>query len=175
MTTEQQQRPMPRVDELVGAVEFFMRGADQTIDTFNVRQTALYIGLCLEEMSEIVSVLGLSDMAEGLDAVATDFKVGFYDDVLEEAATDPTKREELLDGSIDLAWVAIGKAFSQGAFVAQAVEQVRKANHGKLSYCIEETRYKVLRDLNGKVMKPEGWQPPSHKNTINPLPAISGK
>lgn len=164
-------KSQPRVDNPIGAVQFFMQGSDQTTDEFNIRQTGLYLGLCLEEMAEQLEALGAYSMATELVNYADRFKTGMMDFVIAENSKSPAIREELLDGSIDLAWVAFGAAFSQGARVHEAFEQVRAANHGKLSFCTTEGRYKTVRDANGKVMKPEGWKPPSHKNTINPLPA----
>ncbi|MFZ9330710.1 MAG: hypothetical protein ACO24I_05425 [Candidatus Fonsibacter ubiquis] len=63
-------------------------------------------------------------------------------------------RESLLDADIDLAWVTIGSALSQGADVEGAAAEVSRANLDKFPNGV------AIRDGNGKVVKPDGWKAP---------------
>lgn len=64
---------------------------------------------------------------------------------------------ERLDGAMDLIWVTLGYCIAKGYNVTAAWDEVAKSNHAK----IDAKSGKVLKNENGKVMKPEGWQPPN--------------
>ena len=134
----------------IQAVEKFVNAVSQTTDHFNVRQTALYTGLQVEELAEKLEAIGLSVWAKDLYDLSASFKVGHYDDMVSRA-----DREELLDADIDLAWVTFGSSLSQGADVAGAFGEVVRANLAKVG-----PDGVVLRDENGKIQKPAGWTPP---------------
>jgi predicted HAD superfamily Cof-like phosphohydrolase len=87
----------------------------------------------------------------------------------------------MLDADIDLSWVTIGSALSQGADVEGAVAEVARSNLAKLvkchctsSGCAEPCcgscnglGLVAIKDANGKVRKPEGWVAPNITPFIN--------
>jgi predicted HAD superfamily Cof-like phosphohydrolase len=155
--------------DLLVSVAAFMAGAGCTMEGFNVRQSALYTGLQLEEMAEKIAALARGattgsvggwlclKLHDDMVRIANRFKNGDFDDLVRGA--DPT---ELLDANIDLAWVSLGAAFSEGADVAGACNEVARANLDKFVNGV------ALRDSNGKIMKPEGWCPPDMHAFIAP-------
>lgn len=118
--------------DIIKAVRQFTEAVGCTTDRYNVRQTALYIGLQLEEMKEKLESLGFNnvrhsggfytDLMAALHKASREFKEGDMDVAVEEA-----DRAALLDADIDLAWVTLGSAFSQGADVEGAAGEVARA------------------------------------------------
>ena len=142
----------PPTETLISDVKKFTELAGGTTDQFNVRQTALYIGLQLEEMAEkLTAVFGghSPHIADRLMSVSLGFKEGDFDDAIE--ACDA---QDLLDADVDLAWVTIGSMLSQGADVLGAIGEVTRANMDKFPGGV------VTKDCNGKVKKPQGWKGP---------------
>lgn len=144
-------------------VEKFMTIAGQLDKSrdFDVRQIALYIGLQLEEIAEKLEACGFNPASPAvhlLNYTSGEFKRGVFDHLVSRA-----NREELLDADIDLAWVTVGSALSQGADVQGAAEEVSRANLAKFPDGI------AVRDENGKVVKPAGWTGP------NLQPFVKGK
>lgn len=142
-------------------VETFMTIAGQLDNKrkFDARQVALYIGLQLEELGEKLEACGFSPaspIVNMLHDTSASFKAGMFDNMVVNA-----NREELLDADIDLAWVTIGSALSQGADVQGAAEEVSRANLAKFPNGI------AIRDENGKVVKPAGWTGPDLKSFVN--------
>jgi predicted HAD superfamily Cof-like phosphohydrolase len=139
--------------DVVGAieevVENFMYEAGQTTETYNTRQIALYTGLQLEEMAEKLFAIGLKHDSNLLDGLGHDFKMGLHDRFVEKA-----DKEALLDADVDLAWVTLGSMYSQGADVIGAIDEVARAN-------LEKVGPDSTTDSNGKIIKPEGWEPPN--------------
>lgn len=164
--------------DIIQAVRQFTEAIGCTTDQFNVRQTALYIGLQLEEMAEKLEAVGAmrgGDMEATiwrLRDLSVRFKCGQADNQVAHAS-----RAAMLDADIDLAWVTIGSALSQGADVEGAAGEVARANLSKLVDCEEQhlgidrpisecpkckgTLLYAIKDANGKVKKPEGWAPPN--------------
>lgn len=141
-------------------VETFMTIAGQLDNKrkFDARQVALYIGLQLEELGEKLEACGFSPaspIVNMLHDTSASFKAGMFDNMVVNA-----NREELLDADIDLAWVTIGSALSQGADVQGAAEEVSRANLAKFPNGI------AIRDENGKVVKPAGWTGPDLKSFV---------
>lgn len=127
--------------------------------TFDTRQVALYIGLQLEEMAEKLEACGFNSASPAvtlLHSTSSSFKKGLFDYMVMNA-----NREALLDADIDLAWVTIGGALSQGADVSAAAEEVSRANLAKFPGGV------ATRDENGKVVKPKNWTGPDLKPFIN--------
>lgn len=145
---------------LLDSVTEFTRAVGCTTDRFNVRQTALYIGLQLEEMAEKLEACGLSDLQSPeitcLRVASQHFKAGVFDRHVEKA-----DRGALLDADIDLAWVTLGSALSQGADVSGASAEVARANLDKVPGGV------CKKDQNGKVIKPDGWLPPDLTPFVN--------
>lgn len=137
-------------ETFVADVKKFMEAAGQTTEGFNVRQTALYIGLQLEEMAEKLEAVGALVAADFLNETSLKFKLGRYDDGIRYADS-----QELLDADIDLAWVTVGAALSSGADVLGAMQEVARSNLSKIG---EDGS--VQKDGNGKVMKPLYYFPP---------------
>lgn len=162
--------------DIIKSVRKFTEAVGCTTDRYNVRQTALYTGLQLEEMAERMdAVFGEGNCAsQYLEALSICFKRGDYDDRIATA-----DRAAMLDADIDLAWVTIGSALSQGANVEGAAGVVAMANLSKLVRCecdvdgIWPPSYDpeckkcgglglfAIKDENGKVKKPKGWKPPN--------------
>lgn len=138
-------------ESLIADVKKFTELAGGTTDQFNVRQTALYIGLQLEEMAEKLEAIfqGTSIAPEFLNSMSNSFKEGFWDKRIAIVG-----RNDLLDADVDLAWVTIGSMLSQGADVLGAIGEVTRANMDKFPNGV------VTKDGNGKVKKPEGWKGP---------------
>ena len=136
-------------ETFVAAVRRFTELAGCTTDRFNVRQTALYIGLQCEELGEKLEACRLGLLAERLYAIGREFKEGEHDDRVNDA-----DRADMLDADVDLAWVTVGAALSSGADVLGAMREVARANLDKFPGGV------VTKDANGKVVKPEGWRAP---------------
>lgn len=170
--------------DIIKAVRTFTEAIGCTTDRYNVRQTALYIGLQLEEMKEKLEALDFghvhhsggfyTSLMASLHHASGQFKSGEMDIAVQDA-----DREALLDADIDLAWVTIGSALSQGADVEGAAGEVTRANMDKLTVChsfscargdridgkgqranCNGTGLVAIKDENGKVKKPEGWRGP---------------
>lgn len=125
------------------AVKKFMEASGQTTERLNEDQIDLYAQLINEEMSEMNEAwFDLQDaMAEGRPIQA--------------------ELEHLLKEINDLIWVAAGFGYSFGLPLKEGMDQVAETNLAKI------IDGKVRRDPNtGKVLKPEGWQPPDYSALI---------
>lgn len=125
--------------------------AGNTVDTYNVRQSALYMGLMLEELAEKLNRLGFISTAHNLDTLGRDFKRGNYDDLFYQVS-----REHLLDDDVDLVVVTLGSMMSMGVDVQGAFNEVHRANMSKVFP--DGTMHK---DANGKIIKPETFVGPN--------------
>ena len=67
--------------------------------------------------------------------------------------------EGQLDGCMDLIWVILGYCYMKDYDVQGAWDEVARSNLSK----IDSVTGKVIKNSNGKVMKPEGWTPPNLK------------
>lgn len=63
---------------------------------------------------------------------------------------------EQLDACMDMIWVILGYCRMKGFDVVGAWAEVSRSNLCK----IDQETGKVLKRSDGKVLKPEGWQPP---------------
>ena len=70
-----------------------------------------------------------------------------------EAASDDV---EELDACFDMMWVIVGYMKSRGWDCEAAWDEGAQSNLSK----IDPTTGKVIRRADGKILKPEGWQPP---------------
>lgn len=143
---------------MISDVKKFMEAAEQTTDKFNVRQTALYIGLQLEEMAEkLEAIFGsagtlnhdVMDIVDNICDLSYDLKNAYFDGDVASA-----NRESLLDADIDQMWVTIGSVLSQGADIDGAIAEVTRSNMSKM------VDGKMQKDPNGKVAKPKTFSPP---------------
>jgi predicted HAD superfamily Cof-like phosphohydrolase len=91
-----------------------------------------------------------------------EFRINFLQEELDETRTAYAEKdpEEIVDGLIDLCVIAIGTLDAYGVDAHAAWDQVLKANLSK-EIGIKPTRPNELGlpDL----IKPEGWEAPSHK------------
>jgi predicted HAD superfamily Cof-like phosphohydrolase len=72
---------------------------------------------------------------------------------------DAKTQEDELDALIDILVVTIGAINSMGANGEGAWKEVMRTNFAK----IDEETGKVRKREDGKVLKPDGWQPPNLK------------
>lgn len=79
-----------------------------------------------------------------------------------DAIADQDKTEQL-DACFDLIWVTIGYMHSMGWKCGEAWAEGSWSNHSK----IDKETGKVLKRPDGKIMKPEGWQPPNFRKFVN--------
>jgi predicted HAD superfamily Cof-like phosphohydrolase len=70
---------------------------------------------------------------------------------------------EMLDALVDLLVVTIGAIHSMGSDAEGAWNEVMKTNLAK----IDPETGKVRKREDGKVLKPEGWQPPDLKKYLS--------
>lgn len=119
-------------------VRRFMEASGQEPSPDNM---ALYLNLVSEEFAE------LGDAARQLqEAHSDDERITAIDD--------------MIDAIHDLVWVSYGLAHSMGADPLTGWRKVARANLAK----IDPATGKVLKRPDGKVLKPEGWTAPSHKD-----------
>lgn len=69
---------------------------------------------------------------------------------------DATTQLEQLDALLDIIVVSIGAIHSMGADAEGAWTEVINSNYAKIDWATK----KVRKREDGKVLKPEGWQPP---------------
>lgn len=143
-----------------------------TLEQLDARKVALYTALQLEELAEKIHAIAKAEKAAGVEPadglgkllVALEyhsrrFKAGEFDALVSEAVKDDDLREEILDADVDVAVVSIGGAISIGADVQGACHEV--ADNNLTKFPIINGVRTVLKDENGKVKKPEGYQPVS--------------
>jgi predicted HAD superfamily Cof-like phosphohydrolase len=75
---------------------------------------------------------------------------------------DSTTREDDVDALIDILVVTIGALHSIGVDAEGAWREVHASNMAK----IDAGTGVVLRREDGKILKPEGWQPPNLKQYL---------
>lgn len=143
---------------LINRIRVFNELAGNTTDRFNIRQTALYIGLIAEEFGELLNTVGLGDYSEDMTEISKAFKSGEFDEYLKEKAD----RLQLMDDCVDIVVVATGCLLSQGCDVDGAFMEVSNANLSKIFP--DGTLHK---DENGKIIKPDGWRPPDLTPYLN--------
>lgn len=77
-------------------------------------------------------------------------------------ATEANDRVEQLDALIDILVVTLGAIRAGGFDGRGAWDEVMKTNFAK----IDPETGKVRKRADGKILKPEGWQPPNLENFI---------
>jgi len=75
---------------------------------------------------------------------------------------DSTTREDDVDALIDIMVVTIGALQSIGVDIEGAWNEVHRSNMAK----VDAGTGVVLRREDGKILKPEGWQPPNLKQYL---------
>ena len=69
---------------------------------------------------------------------------------------------EKLDACMDMIWVILGFCIMKGYDVQGAWDEVARSNLSK----IDKATGKVIKRVDGKVLKPEGWTPPQLKSYV---------
>jgi predicted HAD superfamily Cof-like phosphohydrolase len=149
--------------DFIEGVRKFNLAAGRTEGKFDPRMVAFHIGMQLEELAEVLRALlrdgdeahelhtwKVRQLEKTMDAIGGEFKRGFYDEAARTA-----DRLELLDGCVDVMVVSIGNVMSQGADIEGACDEVNRANLSKL------VDGRVIKDENGKILKPSGWIAPN--------------
>jgi predicted HAD superfamily Cof-like phosphohydrolase len=77
----------------------------------------------------------------------------YYEFLDARIANDPV---EELDACMDMIWVILGFCKMRGFDVSGAWAEVARSNLSK----IDPVTKKVIKREDGKVLKPEGWEPP---------------
>lgn len=97
---------------------------------------------------------------EACDQERTVENSNLYWNLIEEEYSEfldaPNDTEEL-DACMDMIWVILGLCYMKGYNVEGAWNEVARSNLSKIN---PETG-KVIKREDGKVLKPEGWTPPS--------------
>lgn len=154
--------------DFVAKVLEFNQVAGTTGEAFNPRKTALYMGLVLEEVKEMIDSIPLGEEGSADSQVLQAFaeSVGAYSDAFKMGRFDPAiglmteeQREEALDAFVDISVVALGGGVAVGSDVVGATHEVADNNLSKFPL-IDGVRT-ALKDENGKVVKPEGYKPVS--------------
>ncbi len=129
----------------------FMFAADQKRDDTTAR---LYLGLALEEIAETLEAEGYLTIARQVQGYASDIKRGLV-----------TEREPDLvagfDGGIDTIWVTCGYLHARNFPVAAGWSEVARSNASKL------VNGRVIKNEQGKVMKPDTYSPPDLMRVLN--------
>ena len=76
-----------------------------------------------------------------------------------EAVSDDA---EQLDACFDMMWVIVGYMYARGWHPSLAWDEGAKSNLAK----IDKETGQVIRREDGKILKPEGWQPPDFKKFV---------
>lgn len=161
---------------------------------FNTQKSSMYWGLILEELGEGVralidgaddqaitelleslgqdnpaklsdstqKVVELAELRDVLERAEKAFKSGRYKELFEAA-----DRVALLDSNVDVAVVALGAGLVLGSDIVGAADEVASSNLSKVLYTDTGEPY-MLKDANGKYLKPEGYKPPSLEQYLQP-------
>lgn len=155
---------------LVDAVHAFMQIAEQTVGKFTPEQACLYTGLQLEKLAEQLQVISegcltpstkasLTELAQRMQAVGMEFKQGLHrGDILR------CNHAQLIDGQFDSAWVAAA------ALASTSVAPYGVIAHGAYTNLSKFPDGKAIKDANGKIQKPPGWQPPDFEPFVDQTP-----
>lgn len=124
----------------------FMRACDQSTGIFNWHQAKLYRRLVAEEAAETAQALVELEHAMRTPGVR-----------------NPVNRvAEVADGAIDTIYVCFGLLQSLGVDIELAWDTVHASNLRKL----DPDTGKLIKDAGGKVLKPEGWEPPDMVSVV---------
>lgn len=126
-----------------------MTGYSQTTNKWNPSQIASYLRMTVEEVCEAIEAANPAHKAEIAHLCAR----------LQDLCHCPqgARPVELFDASIDIIVTALGLGHSAGFPMQQGWDEVLGSNLQK----IDQETGRVLKDENGKVMKPKGWKAPN--------------
>jgi len=126
----------------------FMLACGQTVDRPNKEQTELYLRLMLEELGETLIAANPNKATDIRAHVAALTEL-----VLLGSSTDHVG---LFDGLLDVIVTTAGAGISAYLPMSQGWREVVRSNMAK----VDPVTGKVRRREDGKVLKPDGWQPP---------------
>lgn len=112
----------------------FMQACEQTVAAFNREQSLMYYNLVQEESEELFEAI-----------MEVDWSRPYADEIA-----------PVVDGLIDLIYVAAGMLHSMGIDSNAAWNEVQRSNMSK----VDRDSGKVIKRDDGKVLKPEGYFPP---------------
>jgi hypothetical protein len=130
-----------------------------TREEFNPRKVGLYIGLIAEEFAEMFESFNDASWGEWIEKInglSEGFKSGKFDGYI---ASDTFDREEFLDAAVDISVVSVGAGIAVGSDIIGACNEVADNNLSK--FPIIDGEYTVIKDENGKIRKPDSYQPVS--------------
>lgn len=142
--------------------------------TYDQEKLVLYFGLVMEELQEMIdeSRLRTSFHVDLMDMLRQ-AEVAFKNQQVVYTGPSGVLSEEdrigVLDGAVDLAVVALGAAFSLGADVVGACENVADSNLSKSVFVDGGIARVMNKDANGKVIKPPTYTPASLGQFLYPM------
>lgn len=104
--------------------------------------------LILEEAIETCGALGIEVCVDGAGTLTMD-RLAMLD------RPEWIEPEEIVDGCCDVMVVTLGTLSACGIDADEHMNEVLSANEAKYADG-------VIRDSGGKILKPEGWEPPKH-------------
>lgn len=125
-------------------------------EEFNPRKFCLYVGLIYEELGELLESFNSDEWNETTEyfkLMSDRFKQGHFDS---DVSSEKFNRLEALDACVDIAVVALGGGMATGADIVGGTHAVADNNLEKFPFVNGERT--VLKDENGKIKKPEGYQ-----------------
>lgn len=139
---------------ILESIDCWQRAADPTP---TIGSMSKGLGYFLEEFNETLKSIKLDaahDMHRReawtlIEYLANSLKAG-------QSQVVAMDRGEVIDGLADTIVTAVGFGYRAGMNVPEATCRVDKANWDKY------VDGKPLKNADGKVVKPEGWQPPDH-------------
>lgn len=157
---------------------------------FNPQKLGLYFGLICEEFSEglieLIEANGGNDIFAYQNTIDDDdqraafialrnlyqtLKINekYFKTGLNNALFDKANKVTLLDSNVDVAVVSLGAAHVLGADVVGAANNIAESNLSKVLIDANGTKY-MLKDENGKYLKPDTYVPPSLEQFLPPTP-----
>lgn len=119
--------------------------------------TRLYAALTMEETKEILESLGHRNLNVRRDIQAAIEVLDGISFALRHKEGMLSDRLDLLDAALDTAWVALCLAKTlTGDRLAEAWSELHRSN-----VTAKQVDGKFIKDISGKVMKPDGWSPPN--------------
>lgn len=123
------------------------------------RDLAVQIGVHFEEVSEMLETLGYS--VEQLEMLADKFKQGRIRVRNNYEGAISSHRIALLDALCDQIVTALGVGYMIGFDMERALNEVNRSNWSKFKDGVP------CFDVNGKIIKGEGYAPPDLEDCIN--------
>ena len=122
----------------------------------------------VNDIDEFIAKYGFNEQPFDVDKLA--FRLDLLNEELDETelAADESNPEEIVDGLIDLIYIAVGTLRLAGVDAQKAWDEVHRANMSKIR------GIKPGREQSGgfDVYKPADWVAPNHNGNHGVLPTI---